>query len=204
MWRGLFRVCPVWEKWLALQLMEITVKNMVCDRCVKVVGDIMGRLGHPDAEVTMGHVRLDAGLTSDEIDRLDAMLVEEGFELLRDHDLSLVEEIKAAVILLARDSEGDRKMKLSAFLSERLGVDYRTLGRVFTSVEQRTIERYYIAQKVEYVKELLDYGELSVSEIADMTGYSSVAHLSRQFRAETGMTPTEYRESGGRIPLDKV
>lgn len=184
--------------------MEITVKNMVCDRCVMVVSDIMRRLGHPDAEVTMGHVRLDADLTDDELDRLDAMLVDAGFELLRDRDLALVEEIKTAVILLARDSEGDQRLKLSAYLSERLGVDYRTLSRVFTATEHRSIERYYIAQKVEYVKELLDYGELTVSEIADMTGYSSVAHLSRQFRAETGLTPTEYRENGGRTPLDKV
>ena len=178
---------------------------MVCDRCVKVVGDIMARLGHPQAQVTMGRVTLDAPLSDDELTLLDKMLVEEGFELLRDRDSSLVERIKGEVIQFARDSAINTRVKLSAYLADRLATDYRTLGRVFSEHEGRTIERYHIAQKIEYVKELLAYGEMTVSEIADITGYSSAAHLSRQFHAETGMTPTEYREqSPRRTSLDKV
>lgn len=185
--------------------MEIAVKNMVCDRCIKVVGEVMARLGYPHAAVTMGRVSLDTPLSDDELVRLGEMLVEEGFELLRDRDSSLVERVKGEVILFVRDGGVNVRMKLSAYLSGRLGVDYRTLGRVFADNEDRTIERYYIAQKIEYVKELLAYGEKTVSEIADAAGYSSAAHLSRQFHAETGMTPTEYRDSTPRrTPLDKV
>lgn len=198
-------VCSDWEILLVLQQMEIAIKNMVCDRCVKVVGDIMARLAHPQAQVTMGRVTLDAPLSDDELTLLDKMLVEEGFELLRDRDSSLVERIKGEVIQFARDAAINTRVKLSAYLADRLATDYRTLGRVFSEHEGRTIERYHIAQKIEYVKELLAYGEMTVSEVADITGYSSAAHLSRQFHAETGMTPTEYRErTPRRTPLDKV
>lgn len=183
--------------------MEIAVKNMVCDRCVMVVTGIMSRIGHPEAVVSMGSVSVPGELSAEELDALERMLREAGFELLRDRDLALVERIKRAVIELARGRD-DGGLKLSAWLAGRLGADYRTLNRVFSAHELRTIERYYIAQKVEYVKELLAYGEMTVSEIAHAAGYSSVAHLSRQFRAETGMTPTEYRERGTRTPLDRV
>ncbi len=197
-------VCSDRKILLVLQLMEIAVKNMVCDRCVSVVTGIMRSLGYPEAVVTMGRVALDRDLSGEELDRIDRCLVAEGFQLLRDRGASLVEKVKAAVLRLARSRDDDRKVKLSVYLSDELGVDYRTLGRLFAEHENRTIERYYIAQKIEYVKELLDYGEMTVSEIACLTGYSSVAHLSRQFREETGMTPTAYRETGKRIPLDKV
>ncbi len=197
-------VCKDWKNLLALQLMEIGVKNMVCDRCVMVVADIMRRMGYPDARVTMGSVSVDNTLSDKEFERLDGMLVAAGFELLRDRESSLVDSVKREVILFARNPEVNCRMKLSAYLAKRIGIDYRTLGKLFAGHENRTIERYYIAQKVEYVKELLAYGNMTVSEIADMTGYSSVAHLSRQFRDETGITPTQYRMAGQRKPLDKV
>ncbi len=183
--------------------MEIAVKNMVCDRCVMVVREIMARLGYPDAEVTLGLVKVDGELSPDSLGRLADELAGAGFELLRDASLALVERVKAAVIDLVRGAD-DGRLKLSAYLTASLNVDYRVAAAAFARVEGRTIERYYITQKVEYVKELLDYGELTVSEIADMTGYSSVAHLSHQFRAETGMTPSAYKLTGHRRPLDKV
>ena len=95
-------------------------------------------------------------------------------------------------------------LKLSEYLSSRIGRDYRTLSRVFSDAEGRTIENYLILQKIERVKELLVDGQLTVSEIAWLTDYSSVGHLSRQFKAITGMTPSEFRISGRRIPLNEV
>ena len=102
--------------------------------------------------------------------------------------------------------QADRcRLNLSACLEEHLHIPYDTLSRIFSSLEGRTVEKYQIAQRVEWVKELLGYGEMTVSEIADYTGYSSAAHLSRQFKSVTGLTPTEYlRATASRRPLNEV
>lgn len=116
----------------------------------------------------------------------------------------LVEKIKRAVIEHVRQP-GECRLNLSACLERHIGATYDTMSRVFSAHEGRTLEKYQMAQRVEWVKELLGYGQYTISEIADMTGYSSTAHLSRQFKSVTGLTPTEYlRTSMERRGLNEV
>lgn len=177
---------------------------MVCDRCVKVVKDTAAALGLADASVGLGYIDIPGDLDEVLMRDLEDALEKEGFEVLKSREEELVELTKGVLIKLARADDATSR-KLSVYLSETLGVDYTTLSRVFSAAEGRTIERYYILQKIEYVKELIDYGGKTLSEIAHITGYSSVAHLSRQFKEVTGLTPTSYKDSGeSHRQLDKI
>ena len=129
-----------------------------------------------------------------------------GFELLDDKKSRIVEKIKNTIVSLIQRKENDLNMKLSALLEEKLKMEYHYLTTLFTSVEGVTIEKYTILLRTERVKEFLMYGELSLSEIADEIGYSSVQHLSLQFKKVTGITPSQFRnlKENRRKPLDKV
>lgn len=184
--------------------MVLRVKNMVCDRCVKVVKETAAALGIADASVGLGYIDIPGELDEVLMRDLEAALEMEGFEILKSREAELVELAKGLLIKLAR-AEEETPRKLSVYLSEALGVDYTMLSRIFSASEGRTIERYYILQKIEYVKELIEYGGKTLSEIAHIAGYSSVAHLSRQFKEVTGLTPTSYRDSGeSHRQLDKI
>lgn len=184
--------------------MILYVKNMVCDRCVMTVRQIVASSGIADAKVEMGKVMLTGELSPEKIAEIGQKLSDVGFELLKNPEDVLVERVKNAVIELVRSDDVGQE-NLSAWLAAATGTDYRQLSAVFSAHERRTVEKFYIAQKVERVKELIDYGELTVSEIAYRTGYSSVAHLSRQFKQVTGVTPTQYKAMNQvRKPLDKV
>lgn len=177
---------------------------MVCNRCVASVKSLLASHGWTDAQVGMGWAEVPASLGSDDLNIIGKALETEGFELLRDSEDTLIEQIKTQVIALARREDG-QPVKLSQQLQQSLATDYKQASAIFSAREGRTIEKYYIAQKVEHVKELLEYGQFTVSEIAYRTGYSSVAHLSRQFKQVAGCTPTEYQFSHQqRRPLDKV
>ena len=177
---------------------------MVCDRCVASVRALLAALGLSDAQVGMGWAEVPDGIDGERLGAIARALNAEGFELLRSSDEALVERIKAALIALARRADG-QPVKLSQQLQGTLPVDYKQASAVFSAHEGRTIEKFFIAQKVEYVKELLEYGQLTVSEIAWRTGYSSVAHLSRQFKHVAGCTPTQYQASHAqRRPLDQI
>lgn len=185
--------------------MILSIKNMVCDRCVMSVRATLDAMGLDVKSVGIGNAEIASELTSQQLDDLDSRLRATGFQLLRNHDDALVERIKTTAIYLARHAV-DKQTKLSEQLSSALTTDYKQLSTIFSAHEHRTIEKFYIAQKIEYVKELLDYGELTVSEIAWRTGYSSVAHLSRQFLQVTGITPTQYKtqQSPPRRALDNI
>lgn len=184
--------------------MRISIKNMVCDRCVASVRSLLASLGVADVTVGMGWADVPAGLDADTLSRLADGLRREGFELLRNSNETLVEHIKTILIALARRDDGI-PVKISQQLQRELVVDYKQASAVFSALEGRTIEKFFIAQKVEHVKELLEYAQLTVSEIAYRTGYSSVAHLSRQFKQVAGCTPTQYQQSHQpRLPLDKI
>ncbi|MCM1093622.1 MAG: helix-turn-helix domain-containing protein [Lachnospiraceae bacterium] len=184
--------------------MILRIKNMVCDRCVKVVKEAVAGLGLNGATVGLGYIEMPEKLDKSSMTALETALEKEGFEILKSREEELVELTKGILIKLARADDATSR-KLSVYLSETLGVDYTTLSRIFSASEGRTIERYYILQKIEYVKELIDYGGKTMSEIAHITGYSSVAHLSRQFKEVTGLTPTAYKDSGeSHRQLDKI
>lgn len=176
---------------------------MVCNHCVEAVRRTLSELGYKPIHVELGRAEIESEPNDEDMRMISERLQASGFELITDPSKDLAESIKREIIMLVRKGE-NQSVKISDYLSDRLHTDYRTLGRVFSEVEHRTIETYVILQKIERVKELLLDGQMSVSEIAWQTGYSSVAHLSRQFKSITGMTPSEFRRDGHRLPLNEV
>jgi AraC-like DNA-binding protein len=187
--------------------MELFIKNMVCDRCVMVVKQRLDALAIAYHRVALGEVQLVQPLTEEQFVLLKGGLETLGFELLDDRKASLVNQIKGVIIrsIHCEDTE-EMNRKLSVLLSEKLGVDYNHLSSLFSYIEGLTIEKYAILQRIERAKELLTYNELSLNEIADRLSYSSVQHLSQQFKKITGITPSQYKQSkeAGRKPLDQV
>ena len=166
---------------------------MVCSRCKMVVKDELMKFGlHPN-NITLGEVEIMEELNSSKKSELNKILQTFGFELIDDKKSQLIEKIKTIIVELVHYTEDQLKIKLSEHLSKKLHHDYNYLSNLFSEVEGTTIEKYLIAQKIEKVKELLKYDERSLSEIADLLGYSSVAYLSNQFKKLTGLTPTYYK-----------
>ena len=186
------------------------IKNMVCNRCIMVVKQELEKQGlHPE-KVTLGEaVITEDHLTEGQLNILDSALVNLGFERIDDRKARLIESIKNKIIHLIHHSEKlDLKLNWSDVLSEEMHYEYNYLSNLFSSVEGITLEQYIIRQKIEKVKELLFYDELNLSQIADRLGYSSVAHLSAQFKKITGFKPSELKKSRQldqvRKPLDSI
>jgi AraC-like DNA-binding protein len=181
---------------------------MVCDRCIRVVRDELTAFGLDVRRVELGEAEVAAGRQPVNLERIRAMLEENGFELIEDRRRKTVESLKREIIDLVHhhSSSSGKRPKLSEHLATALRQDYHTISALFSSMEGITIEQFFIRQRIERVKELLKYGEQTLSEIAWGLGYSSVQHLSNQFRQVTGMTPSAFRKMGnaGRVPIDKV
>src|SRR5690606_488240 len=185
------------------------VKNMVCNRCVLVVRQELERLGYTVDRISLGEVEIKKDtLSEDDLKRIDDSLTPLGFERIDDRKGRLVEAIKKSVIRIIHSPQVDRRYNWSDVLSEELHYDYNYLSNLFSSMEGITLEQYIIRQKIERVKELLFYDELTLSQIAVHLGYSSVAHLSAQFKKITGLTPSELKKNrkleGIRKPLDSI
>ncbi|MCR2029864.1 helix-turn-helix domain-containing protein [Alistipes timonensis] len=182
------------------------IRNMVCDRCRMVVRELFAELGIEPLSVELGVVRTAVAVEDEQRKRLDARLRELGFELIDEPRQQIVERVKAEIIRLVHRDNGALRVNLSDRLTEATHHEYSQISKLFSETTGTTVEKYFIAQKIERVKELLTYGELSLGEIADLMNYSSAAHLSAQFKSLTGMTPTRFREqaAGHRKPLDKV
>ncbi len=182
------------------------IRNMVCDRCRMVVRELLAELGIEPLSVELGVVRTAVPVEDELRKRLDARLRKLGFELLDEPRQRLVEQVKTEIIRLVHRDNGALRVNLSDRLAEITRHEYSQISKLFSETTGTTVEKYFIAQKIERVKELLAYGELSLGEIADRMNYSSAAHLSAQFKSLTGMTPTRFREQAaeGRKPLDKV
>lgn len=186
--------------------MKVYIKNMVCSRCIMVVQNELDKLGLSATNVGLGEVTLEKDLTAEKKKKLEEALTPLGFELIDDKKSRIIEKIKNVIIEQVRDLDNELKTNLSDVLSSRLHNDYNYLSNLFSEVEGTTIEKYFIAQKIEKVKELLVYDELTLSEIAFRLNYSSVAYLSNQFKKVTGLTPSHFKQIGEekRKPLDKV
>lgn len=187
--------------------MEIYIRNMVCDRCIKSVRQIFEQASIPVKEIRLGMVFTAAPLADLQVAQIKERLHNEGFEWMDDQKAKLVEQIRNLIIQLVQSANLDEmKGNLSTYLSKALLKDYHYLSQLFSSMENSTIEQYFILQKIEKVKEWLVYDEHSVSEIAFKLGYSSVSHLSGQFKKITGFTPSEFKQFKDhyRKPLDKV
>lgn len=171
---------------------------MVCHRCILSVEGILRQESIPFRKVIFGEIELVADLTPEQKDRLEAQLEQVGFELIDNRSSALIEKLKQLIIKRARNEAGetDNKLKLSAYLSLKVNHEYTYLSSLFSSVEGRTIENYFIEQRIEKAKELLIYGQLTLSQIAFDLEYSSTAHLSTQFKKITGLTPTYFKEIG--------
>ena len=168
---------------------------MVCQRCVMTVENILKNAGANYSAVRLGEVDLQDELTSQQQSQIETDLKNVGFELIAGRTNKIVEDIKQLVMQYI--AQGDEKqMKLSSFITKRLHYDYSYLSDLFSSIEGITIEQYLILQRIEKVKEFLVYDQLSLTEIAYQLGYSSVHHLSAQFKKVTGLTPSHFKKIG--------
>lgn len=174
------------------------VKNMVCPRCIKVVREELEALGHDVRNVILGEVTVTGTLSDEQTAQIKKAMQTNGFELIEDRNARLIEKIKHAVLKLVQNDheENPIRIKDSEFIAGEVGRDYHALTTLFSSVENITIEQYTILQRVERAKELLKYGEMTLSKISYKLGYSSIAHLSSQFKKVTGMTPSEFKKLG--------
>jgi YesN/AraC family two-component response regulator len=182
------------------------IKNMVCNRCIMVVENELNRAGIIASLVKLGEVVLEKEPTEEELQQFTSAIESLGFERIDDKKSRIIEQIKNKIIQLVHYEYNASKINLSEVLSSHLNHDYNYLSNLFSEVEGTTIEKYYIAQKIEKVKELLVYDELSLSEIADHLNYSSVAYLSNQFKKVTGLSPSHFKQIGleKRKPLDQI
>lgn len=189
-----------------MEMNTLFIKNMVCNRCIMVVQSELDKLGLDVKNIKLGEVILDKKLSDEEKQKLEEAIKPLGFEVIDDRKSRMIEKIKNIIIELVHHQDNDIKINLSDVLSSKLHHDYNYLSNLFSEVEGITIEKYFIAQKIEKVKELLVYDELSLSEIAFRLNYSSVAYLSNQFKKVTGLSPSHFKKikEDKRKPLDEV
>lgn len=176
----------------------LLVKNMVCRRCLLAVENVLANASISYQQVIVGEIHLIQPLSVEQYVSVSSCLAAIGLELIDNRTSGLIEKIKQLVIKKARKEVDDKehKMNLSAYLSQNLYHEYTYLSSLFSSVEGRTIENYFIQQRIEKVKELLVYNEMTLSAIAFEMDYSSVAHLSNQFKQITGLTPSHFKKVG--------
>ncbi len=177
-----------------MKLTTLYIKNMVCPRCIDTVRDIFDRLKIKTSSIDLGEVKVSIDPSKDQKAQLEKLLAARGFELLQDHKSKLIGQVKAIIINQIHHSKEALNINFSTLIADKLNQEYSSLSRLFSSVEGVTIERFILKQKVERVKELIFYNELTLSEIAYQMDYSSIAHLSAQFKKETGMTPTAFKK----------
>lgn len=186
---------------------SLHIKNIVCNRCIKVVNDEFKKLGLAIDTIDLGKVELNTAPNEAQLSEIREVLIQNGFELIDDKKSKTIDRIKTLIIeLIHYGKEKSASLNYSDFLANELGHDYSYLSNLFSSVEGITIEKYTIHQKIEKAKELLVYNELSLNEISYQLGYSSVQHLSQQFKKITGLTPSHFKKlkDHRRKPLDKV
>jgi AraC-like DNA-binding protein len=180
--------------WPQAKKMTIYIKNMVCNRCKMVVKSTIEKLGLHPMQVELGEVTLQENDISPVKEQLKEELQSFGFDLLDNKKTKTIEKIKNRIIDLVQNKNSELQILLSDYLTQELHQDYSALSNLFSQVEGITIEKYYILQKIEKVKELLVYDELTLSEIAFQLNYSSVAYLSNQFKKVTGLTPSHFKK----------
>ncbi|MBK8748722.1 MAG: helix-turn-helix transcriptional regulator [Saprospiraceae bacterium] len=186
--------------------MNLYIKNMVCNRCIMVVKQELENLGLNPIHVTMGEAVLKKNPSVKKMQQLNSRLFQLGFEILDDQKQKQIEKIKSLLIRKVQSGDVEEHFSISEYLSTALHKEYSYISRLFSEVEGITVEQFFILQKTEKVKELLVYGEQNLSEISFFLGYSSVAHLSAQFKKVTGLTPSQFKKIGStnRKSLDSV
>jgi len=178
---------------------------MVCDRCKKVVEDELKALGVTVFSTELGRVKIKDCDTSIS-QKIESTLSKQGFELIKDAESQLADQIKTSLIELVKEPPLVLNTKLSVWLGERFTSDYSTLSKTFSRVESITIEKFFLKLKIEKVKELIQQDQYTFSEIADLLDYSDSNHLAKQFKNETGMSMSDYKKlkDWNRKPLDQI
>jgi AraC-like DNA-binding protein len=179
---------------------------MVCIRCKMVVKSELEKLGLDYTVVEIGEAEIKEDISTEKMNQLNKALKKSGLELMDDKKSILIERTKNIIIELVHYSDDRLRINLSDYLSEKLNYDYTYLANLFSEVQGTTIEKFFINHKIERVKELLVYDELNLKEIAFKLHYSSVSHLSSQFKKVTGLTPSHFKQikQKRRIPLENV
>ncbi len=170
----------------------IHIKNVVCGRCIATVENILSKLAIPYEEVRLGEATLNRNLSANEKKILASELEKAGFELLQSKNERMVNHIKS--VLIDEVSNSTDQKKLSEILSAKLNYDYSHITNLFTAEEGQSIQSYFNKLKIEKAKELLEYDELSIAEVAYQLGFSTAAYLSTSFKKQTGITPSEYKK----------
>ncbi|MBP6417590.1 MAG: helix-turn-helix domain-containing protein [Chitinophagaceae bacterium] len=173
--------------------MKIYVRNMACESCKVVVKDALEELDISPVKVELGEIETKEDLTDEEKKELNSKIKKAGLELLENKQGVLIEKIRKVIIDYVYKSDEKPNVKFSVLISKELNHSYTYLANFFSEVEATTIEQYIIALKIERIKELIIFGEDTLSEIADKLHYSSVAHLSAQFKKATGLTPSHFK-----------
>jgi AraC-like DNA-binding protein len=186
--------------------MKIFIKNMVCTRCKMVVESALEKLGLHYVSLELGEVETVEDISREQLLQFDRYLRQSGLELIENRKNALVEKVKTAIVELVHYSDEELKVNLSEYLSEKLHYDYTYLANIFSEVQGISIEKFFINHKIERVKELLVDNELNLKEISFITRYSSVAHLSNQFKKTTGFAPSQFRHllHKNRVSLENV
>lgn len=173
--------------------MKLYIKNMVCNRCKMVVKSELEKLKLTPISVNLGEIELEeidiSSVKNDLLTNLHLL----GFDLITNTKAKTIEKIKTLIIDLVQNKNNEINTNLSDYLSKKLNIEYHTLSNLFSEVEAVTIEKYFINQRIEKVKELLTYNELTLKEISFQLNYSSVAHLSNQFKKVTGLSPSHFK-----------
>jgi AraC family transcriptional regulator len=180
---------------------------MVCNRCIKVVKDEFAKLNITIEEIELGKVIVSSNLDNEQINQVRDVLNKNGFELISDKKSKLIDSIKTLIIeKIHYSNDVLEPINSSDYIARKIAYDYSYLSKLFSSVEGITIEKYIINQKIEKAKELLVYNELTLNEISYQLGYSSVQHLSNQFKKIIGLTPSHFKKlkKSKRKPLDEV
>lgn len=177
------------------QVTDILIKGMVCDRCVSVIRKGMEQMGFPVKNISLGKVSLDKPLAQEDIVRVNSFLLDNGFEWMENRHQKMIDQVKKMIAdVFAQNVKYDVKLKFSKLLAESLHMNYDSISELFSAAEGITLERYIITKRIEKVKELLVYTDFTLTEIAYITGFSSVNHLSRQFKEFSGLTPTYFKK----------
>lgn len=167
---------------------------MVCERCKTVVRNELHKLGIETIEVSLGEVTVDKSISNETSSRLNTRLKEHGFEILIDKEKAIIEQVKKIIIKLIYEDNYEESKNLSEVITYKIRKDYSMISKLFSEIEGTTIEKYLINLRIERIKELLMYDELSLSEIAFKLNYSSVAYLSNQFKKVTGLSPSFFKK----------
>lgn len=178
---------------------------MVCNHCAEVLKEKLNEANFEVAKIELGELTLSEPVTPEQREQLMSVIKDNGFDVISDQNSQMAEKVKQLIIKSVRSDEA-LKTNLSDYLTNHVFKDYQQLSRLFSSVEGKSIERYFILQKIERAKELIVYDEKTFSEIAFDLGYSSQQHFSRQFKKETGLSPSHFKEikENRRISIDQI